>query len=73
MGKSLTPVPFWTDDIEIGRVLSASRECDIHLDGLALKDLGRARLNYASLYSIDDGTLHLVMRGGDFITFIEKR
>ena len=74
MGYSTRSIPFWTDDIVIKEVISASRMSDFqNLDGKTLKSIGQKRLGWSRLEErIDNsGIMILSLRGGDFIEFIQ--
>lgn len=67
MGYALKPIPFWSDEIEVKEVHSASRASDFNIK--KLRDL-KQRLGYSSLYERDDnGDYILNMRNGEFIEF----
>lgn len=68
MGYGLKPVPFWTEDFSVGRVVEATHLEDFDITKLA--DLGVKRLNHAYLGKRDDnGHFIIEMRDGSFIEF----
>ncbi len=68
MGYGLKPVPFWTDDFPVERVVEATNLADFDITKLA--DLGVERLNYAFLGERDDnGHFIIKMRDDSFIEF----
>ena len=68
MGMTITPIPFWSMEIEVNEVIEAS-DLSLFFTG-KLSDLGYDRLAYSSLHDCDDGTFLLELRGGEFIKFV---
>lgn len=71
MGMSYKPITFWSDEIVVGEVISASFAEDFNMEGKPLRELGE-RLNYSSLEKcIENGNYVLKMRPNTFIEFVE--
>lgn len=71
MSSTLVPISFWSPDIKVKEVISASYVSDFNLAGKTLNGLGE-RLNYSSLSRVM-GTNEMVlkMRNNEFIEFVE--
>lgn len=70
---TLASIPFYTDNIQIGYVISASDPYYFQLQGSQLRDF--IRENRCNLSEYDDKPDHLLatLDTGDFIEFYEKR
>ena len=69
MSHTLTPIPFWCDDITIGEVISATPEL-FYSEGKTLGEVTQGAR--ASLYDMDGDHL-LINIGGKFIEFHEGK
>lgn len=72
MGYSMQSIGFWSDEIVMSEIESASDVSMFALAGQPIKVLGHRRLGFASLSQRDDnGAYILQLRDGGFIEFIE--
>lgn len=73
MGYSLTPIKFFSDEIEMSEIISATSAKAFELEGHTIQDAIGEKM--ASLDKYDDFPGHylLTLENGDFIEFTENR
>ena len=70
MSHTLTPIPFWCDDITIGEVISATPEL-FYSEGRTLAQVTNGER--ASLYDMDGDRFLLELSNRRFIEFHERK